>query len=114
MSRLRSFAEQRLSIRISSTPSHITTGPDEPWTEVGSGRDHLARELEHLYWQGVEDELENIVQALQEWQDVDPSANMGGAAGTDGHDGDSLPEGFDTFVDQVSDEARFLAQRHGK
>ncbi|KAF9894907.1 hypothetical protein FE257_004529 [Aspergillus nanangensis] len=90
-------------------PSHqtITPGPNLPWDHVGPAKVHLIKELERLYWTGVEIELQNIICTLKIWNQpefthVDVS-----------HEYDHRIHGFDTFVDQVSQDARLFATQYG-
>ncbi|RBR23899.1 uncharacterized protein FIESC28_03209 [Fusarium coffeatum] len=107
MSRLRNKVLPVLA--VSSLPSsHITSGPDISWTKVGSGKDHLLSELESLYWDGVRTELENIVRTLKVWQQPEY------AQVTIQDEDDDHIHGFDTFLDQVSHEARAHAIRYGE
>ena len=107
MSRLRNKVLPVLA--VSSLPSsHITSGPDISWTKVGSGKDHLLSELESLYWDGVRTELENIVRTLKVWQQPEY------AQVTIQDEDDDHVHGFDTFLDQVSHEARAHAIRYGQ
>ncbi|RGP80189.1 hypothetical protein FLONG3_1723 [Fusarium longipes] len=107
MSRLRSKVLPILA--VSSLPSsHITTAPDISWTRVGSGKDHLLSELENLYWDGVKAELENIVRTLKVWQQSEYAQ-----VSIEDEDDDHI-HGFDTFLDQVSQEARAHAIRYAK
>ncbi|KAM0249758.1 hypothetical protein ACHAP5_002627 [Fusarium lateritium] len=107
MSRLRSKVLPVLAI-TSRSSSNITPAPDIAWARVGSGKDHLLSELEILYWDGVKAELENIVRTLKAWQQpeyVDVSIE---------DEDDDHVHGFDTFLDQVSQESRAHAIRYGK
>ncbi|KAM5354211.1 hypothetical protein ACJ41O_000861 [Fusarium nematophilum] len=91
-----------------SSPSSITPAPDLAWTLVGPGQEHLLLELESLYWDGVKAELENIVRTLRAWQDEEEDSRVFDKDEDDGH-----IHGFDTFLDQVSQEARAFAIRYG-
>ncbi|KAJ4124157.1 hypothetical protein NW768_009511 [Fusarium equiseti] len=107
MSRLRNKVLPVLA--VSSLPSsHITSAPDISWTKVGSGKDHLLSELESLYWDGVRTELENIVRTLKVWQQPEYAQVQ-----IQDEDDDHI-HGFDTFLDQVSQEARSHAIRYGE
>ncbi|RSM12703.1 hypothetical protein CDV31_006170, partial [Fusarium ambrosium] len=88
----------------SHTPS-ITLAPDLAWSPAGT-HDLLA-ELESLYWEGVKAELENIVRTLKAWQQ--PECSDVSVSDED----DAHIHGFDTFLDQVSQEARAFAKRYG-
>lgn len=78
------------------------------WSLVGPGKDTLRESLESLYWKGVENELENIIHTLKIWK----QPQFAGVTVPDEDDG--FIHGFDTFVDQVSEEAREFAIRYGK
>ncbi|KAL2856150.1 hypothetical protein BJX68DRAFT_230046, partial [Aspergillus pseudodeflectus] len=86
--------------------SHVPSGAKTGITQVGPAKEHLALELEKLYWEGVRHELENILYTLKTWQ-KDEFALVG------------LPEdsaesihGYDTFLDQVNGQARAFAIRY--
>lgn len=102
MSRLREVGAPYLA------PSDITPRPDIPWTEIGTGKKTLQRELEQLYWQGIKGELENIVLALKSWQELPDYSTVVLVDETDNH-----IHGFDSFIDQVSQESRAFAVRYG-
>ncbi|KAJ6443354.1 L-2,4-diaminobutyrate decarboxylase [Purpureocillium lavendulum] len=99
MSRLKVIRIARL---LASPPSSITPSPSLPWAPLGSSRDHLFDELEALYWDGVAAELDNIVRTLRAWHHEDPDLVD---VIVEDEDDDHI-SGFDTFVDQVSEEAR--------
>jgi hypothetical protein len=89
------------------SPSNITSAPEASWAPVGLGKDVLLRELETLYWEGVRGELENIIRTLNTWQKPDFSRVK-----VDDEDDDFI-HGFDTFIDQVTEESRAFAIRYG-
>lgn len=101
MSRLKSL----LPI-LSSHASSITLASDLAWSPAGN-RDLLS-ELQSLYWEGVEAELENIVRTIKAWQQ--PGCSDVSVSDED----DVYIHGFDTFLDQVSQEARAFAKRYGQ
>lgn len=107
MSRLRSKVLPVLAA-TSLHSSHITASPDISWKKIGLGEDHLLSELENLYWDGVKAELENIVRTLKIWQQPEY------AEVTIKDESDDHIHGFDTFLDQVSQEARAHAIRYGQ
>lgn len=84
------------------SPSQVT-----PWTTVGPAKAHLAEELERLYWDGVQRELQSIILTLQAWGD--PEA-LGANAD---YEDDDLLCGFDTWVDQLSKEKILFATDYG-
>ncbi|KAF9885599.1 hypothetical protein FE257_012805 [Aspergillus nanangensis] len=87
-------------------PTNITDAPDLPWSQIGSGREHLVQELEKLYWEGARDELENIIRTLQYWRDPQ-CADI-----TPEGDEDDHIHGYETFLDQLSRPARDFAARY--
>ncbi|GAB1195674.1 hypothetical protein APSETT444_004936 [Aspergillus pseudonomiae] len=95
------------SSRPSSQPN-ITQAPDTLWEPIGPGKAHLLQELEALYWAGVESELENIIRTLKVWQQPEyADINIS-------DENDINVHGFDTFLDQVCQEARAFAIRYGE
>lgn len=99
----------RASRRFSrSQPSSITAVGNLTWSLVGPGSEHLLQELENFYWQGVKAELENIMRTLKAWQEPDLSD-----VAMDDENDDHI-YGFDTFIDQVSREARQYANHQRK
>jgi soluble cytochrome b562 len=90
-----------------AAPSHITPGPDIDWIPLDWEKQTLRTELENLYWQGIAAELENIIRTLQAWQEP-------AFADISNPEEDDFVHGFDFFIDQVSQEARKFAFRHGK
>jgi hypothetical protein len=105
MARLKSFRSIQRSSE--SSQANITQAPDTSWEFIGSGKAHLFQELEDLYWVGIELELENIVRTLRIWQQPE-YADISIAD----EDDDNI-HGFDTFLDQVCQEARAFAIRYG-
>lgn len=105
MTHLRSI---RIPGRSSASPSNITSAPDLTWDLIGTGKEHLLHELETFYWDGVKAELENILRTLKVWQQPE-FANVSIDDDIDDH-----VHGFDTFIDQVSQEARAFAIRYGE
>jgi hypothetical protein len=103
MSRLK-----KIRIALLPSPSNITSAPEASWTPLGLGKDVLLRELEALYWEGVRGELENILRTLNTWDKPDFSSVR-----VDDEDDDFI-HGFDTFIDQVTEESRAFAIRYGK
>src|SRR6266699_5984418 len=103
MSRLKGI---HLRLR-SSSHSNITAATEASWTPLGHGKDALFPELEKLYWEGVRGDLENIIRTLKIWQRPEFS-NVSVA-----DEEDSFVHGFDTFIDQVTEESRAFAIRYG-
>ncbi|GJN86591.1 hypothetical protein PLIIFM63780_010172 [Purpureocillium lilacinum] len=100
MSRLKVI---RIAKLLASSPSSITPAPSLPWTSLGAARDHLHDELEALYWDGAAAELDNVVRTLRAWHH-EQHPNLADVTVED-EDDDNV-YGFDTFLDQVSEEAR--------
>ncbi len=99
------------NIRVAFLPSshsNITPATEAPWTSLGLGKKVLLRELETLYWEGVRGELENIIRTLNTWQKPEFSDVK-----VDDED-DIFIHGFDTFLDQVTEESRAFAIRYGE
>lgn len=90
----------------STSIRNSTAEPPLPWTEIGPAPDHLAKEVENLYWEGARAEIENIIRTLQIWR----RPEYAGAALVS--DNDDNVHGYDTFLDQVSQQARSFALRH--
>ena len=93
----------------SSSPSsnNITNAPNLPWTEIGDAGTYLLQELTSLYWEGVKRELEVILLTLKKWQEPEYSSVV-----LD-DEKEKFVHGFDTFIDQVSQESREFAIRYG-
>ncbi len=87
--------------------SNITAATDASWTSLGPGNAALLPELEELYWEGVRGELENIIWTLKTWQKPEFSDV------TVADEQDDFDHGFDTFIDQVTEESRAFALRYG-
>lgn len=110
MSRLRSIfsaSEQTLA-----QPDHgnITPSRNYESEKVGSGKECLFSELEKLYWLGAKAELDNIVTTLRIWRQSDSvqEARRNGAPTVPG-----ASEGFEFFLDSVSQRTREYASRYG-
>lgn len=101
MAQLMGIRAPRLFSR--SQPSSITAVGNLTWSLVGPGSEHLLQELEKFYWEGVKADLENIMRTLKAWQEPDLSD-----VAIDDENDDHI-HGFDTFIDQVSREARQYA-----
>ncbi|KKK12544.1 hypothetical protein AOCH_000051 [Aspergillus ochraceoroseus] len=93
-------------LKTISTPTNLTDGPDTPWTAIGPGKEHLAQELEKLYWEGARQELENILRTLRIWQ----RPEYAGVALEE--DKNETIQGYDNFLDQVNQQARAFAIRY--
>ena len=92
---------------IAQSSNNITNAPDLLWTAIGDSRNHLLEELKKLYWEGVKCELEVILFTLKKWQQPEYSSIILG------EEDDDFIHGFDTFIDQVSQESRAFATRYG-
>ncbi len=108
MSRLRTLSQAIL--RDGGSHTNITPAPDSPWSAVGIGTDTLRGELEELYWQAVRGELENIIRNVKLWHEPE----LASIVLTQESPEDEFVHGFNTFIDQVSHEARAFAFRQGK
>jgi len=91
----------------SAASTNITPAPNIPWHLIGPAQNHLLEELENLYWEGVRGELEIIIRTLRIWQQQNYSSVV-----LDDENDDFI-HGFDTFIDQVSQESRAFATRYG-
>lgn len=109
---LRRLSRRPKSTQYSDQPSgHINAAPDIAWERIGSeegGAQTLLLELEQMYWDGVKNELEVILLALKQWQEAEYSS----VSLED--ESDDFVHGFDTFIDQVSQESRAFAHRYGR
>jgi hypothetical protein len=91
-------------ITASVSASASTEAETPTWHRIGEAHHHLLRELENLYWTGVEHELESVLLALRAWQRPENSK-------VELEDErDSFIHGFDTFIDQVSEDSRHFAE----
>ena len=86
---------------------NITPAPDIPWDLVGPARDHLLDRLKKMYWNGVKSELEVIIRTLRSWQQPQYESVV-----LD-DESDDFIHGFDTFIDQVSQDSRAFATLYG-
>lgn len=107
---------RKLSLRPSTVDSgppadHITPAADIAWTRIGpegGGAQNLLPELEQMYWDGVKNELRVILITLRRWQEAEYSS-----VSVD-DELDDFVHGFDTFIDQVSEERKEFADRYGR
>lgn len=110
MPRLRSIfssSEQTLS-----QPDHGNITPSRTYESerVGAGKEVLFSELENLYWLGAKAELDNIVTTLRIWRQSDAVQDELK------NEGPTIPgasEGFEFFLDSVSQRRREYASRYG-
>lgn len=102
MSRLKRIAQSLHS------PDNITQAPKISWTPIGPGEPNLLNQLDEMYWEGLKGELENIIRTLRIWQQPEfDDVKIEDEA-------DDHIHGFDTFLDQVSQESRDHAIRYGE
>lgn len=91
--------------------AYITPGPDIPWERVGpegGAAQSLLPELEQMYWNGVKNELEVILLTLKKWREAEYESVLLEV------ETDDFVHGFDTFIDQVTQESREFASRYSK
>jgi soluble cytochrome b562 len=99
--------KKRSQTGVSQSSSNITAAANSEWTLVGPGQTFLLSELEKAYWAGVKADLENVLLTLQRWEQAD----LRDVALDD--EEDDFVHGFDTFIDQVSQEQRSYAAQYG-
>ncbi|KAI9779636.1 MAG: hypothetical protein M1839_007301 [Geoglossum umbratile] len=92
----------------SASSNNITNAPNLPWTVIGDAETHLLQELTSLYWEGVKRELEVVLLTLKKWQEPEYSSVV-----LD-DEKENFIHGFDSFIDQVSQESRAFAVRYGE
>ncbi|KAH8587283.1 hypothetical protein B0O99DRAFT_556899 [Bisporella sp. PMI_857] len=92
----------------SASSNNITNAPNLPWTVIGDAETHLLQELTSLYWEGVKRELEVVLLTLKKWQEPEYSSVV-----LDDEE-EKFIHGFDSFIDQVSQESRAFAVRYGE
>ncbi|ORY16587.1 hypothetical protein BCR34DRAFT_671613 [Clohesyomyces aquaticus] len=89
-----------------SSPRSASAQSETPtWQRIGEAQHHLLKALEELYWAGVEQELESVLIALRAWQRPENSK-----VELDDEE-DSFIHGFDTFIDQISEDSRSFAEQ---
>ena len=81
-------------------------GPKQPWEEIDSSPESLVEQMLELYWIGVQVELNNIILTLNAWLEGPLST-----VSIPGETEDSI-DGYDTFIDQVCEAPRVLADLH--
>lgn len=91
-----------------SASNHITESVKKPWNLVGDANDHLLDELEDIYWNGIKNEIENVLSTLRVWQ----SPKYSNVVLDD--ESDDFIHGFDTFIDQVDEISRDFAESIGE
>lgn len=107
MSRFRDIRLSISKLKPSTQRTRAPAVPPENWSPIADGKDALQHALEDMYWEGVRDELENIIRTLALWQQPE-FANISVP-----DEGDDFVYGFDTFVNQVSQQAREHSIRYG-
>lgn len=109
---LRKLSLRPTAARYSDQSSgYITPAPDLPWERVGpdgGAAQILFHELEQMYWNGVKNELEVILLTLKQWENDEYKLVLLDDETVD------FVHGFDTFIDQVSQESRAFAGRYGR
>src|SRR6186713_2692420 len=86
-----------------TTPAS-TESENPTWHHIGEAHHHLLKEFANLYWIGVENELESVLFTLRAWK----RPENGNVELEDERDG--FLHGFDTFIDQVSEDSRHFAE----
>lgn len=99
---------KRRGLVLRSNTTDTTESDNLPWKEVGQADRYLQDELEMMYWSGVKQEVENVLVILRYWQQ--PAFSE--VALVD--ETDDFVHGFDTFIDQVTIQARKFAERYSK
>jgi hypothetical protein len=96
--------------------SREESADEPPWTllsgEWGSD-DLLYPEIEEMYWDGVRKEVEVLLLTLKQWQEQWQQEQTNGDVPLPDEIQVDQPEGFDTFIDQVTEESRSFARRAG-
>lgn len=96
---------------VQGSVSTCITGSVEKrkWEEIQHAETALTRELQNMFWTGVQRELVEIIRTLRYWRDGDTLKDV------------ELEEekdydicGFDTFLDQVSESSREFAVEYGE
>lgn len=110
MPRLRSIfssSEQTLS-----QPDYGNITPSRTYEseKIGAGKEVLFSELEKLYWLGAKAELDNIVTTLRMWRQSDAVQDV---LKDEGSAVPGASEGFEFFLDSVSQRRREYASRYG-
>ena len=82
-----------------------------PWNPIESTPENLLEtlidEMTKMYWDAVSKEIGNIILTLKLWQQEDFAETLS-------EEKDGSVHGFDTFLDQVSENARRSAFRYSK
>ena len=88
-----------------------------PMTREWRSSEILLPEIEEMYWNGVKRELEVLLLSLKQYQEHQQQQQQQ----QQGDESITLPDeievdfvhGYDTFIDQVSEESRKFANRYG-
>jgi hypothetical protein len=81
----------------------------QTWIPInGPIQETLLPQLQGMYWAGVKQEMIHILLTLAKWQQPVYSSTILS------DETDTLIHGFDTFMDQVSENARDFAVRYGE
>ena len=111
MSRFRNILRSSEPVQAQGEWEYITPPyGNNMFERIGSGKDRLVSELENLYWLGAKAELENIVTSLREWRHSEGFSNA------QTHNELKVPdalEGYDFFIDSVSQWTREYAFKYG-
>ena len=86
----------------------VTYAPEIPMNPLGPAADGLYSQLLRMYWLGVTREMKHILLTLRTWQRPPYESTI-------------LPDekndfihGYDTFLEQLSQSTRSLAQKQGE
>lgn len=110
MPRLRSIFSPSEVTLSQPDNSNITPSRQYESEKIGAGKDVLFSELERLYWLGAKAELDNIVTTLRTWRHSDAVQDVRR------NEAPTVPgasEGFEFFLDSVSQRRREYASRYG-
>lgn len=106
MARLKQIIQSQI-FSDKSLPNQTTNQPEQPWEVVGAGGDHLRAEVEKLYWLGVRNEIENIIETLKRWREVDGSSPSSVTTSTA-----RCLNGYEGFLNNVSQWSRESAEMY--
>ncbi|KAJ2985487.1 hypothetical protein NUW58_g5506 [Xylaria curta] len=107
-SRRFAFTIRTSSHSVQSDSGDITKAENLPWNLIGDAKDNLFKELERLYWIGVQQDLESVLCTLREWR----APQYQNISLED--ESDNFVHGYDTFIDQVSEASRAFADEVAK
>jgi hypothetical protein len=92
----------------SDASGDVTRTPKVPRQKVGPAKTNLHGALHPMYWAAVRRELKHILLTLRKWQLVEYASTILP------DEEDHFIHGYDTFLEQVSQSTRKLADEHGK